>query len=344
MSRTLNRVQMPITYPRLYLEFARDRGVDPQLVLQRAGLPDLALLDRTESISLEEHLRLISAVLEMTGDESLGFELGLRVPLTAHGSLGYALMCCGTLNEAIGLIQRFWALRGRGLQLVYLRQDDWHQFEISFETPLPAPLKHVIFNFVLTSLYQGLIFLAGPIREAVEIWFEHDEPADFHRFRDRLPPVRFGMPLTLTRMRGEDLLHRPLRLANPEALRLAIAQCEREYALVNQHQDDLPARARTLLTLGPEGYPGPEEIARQLCVSPRTFRRRLRMGGTSYAELLTEAKRRDALRLLEDSGLPIQRVAELLGYTSPANFTRAFRAWTGRTPRDFRAERLNHRD
>ncbi|MCA9578725.1 MAG: helix-turn-helix transcriptional regulator, partial [Myxococcales bacterium] len=32
-------------------------------------------------------------------------------------------------------------------------------------------------------------------------------------------------------------------------------------------------------------------------------------------------------------------VAELLGYENPANFTRAFKRWTGRTPTAHRASR-----
>jgi AraC-like DNA-binding protein len=34
-----------------------------------------------------------------------------------------------------------------------------------------------------------------------------------------------------------------------------------------------------------------------------------------------------------------QKIAELLGYNNPANFTRAFKEWTGRTPSQFRVLR-----
>ena len=53
-----------------------------------------------------------------------------------------------------------------------------------------------------------------------------------------------------------------------------------------------------------------------------------------------EARRRDACRLLDEPELEIRRIAELLGYADPANFTRAFKSWTGRAPREWRAEQV----
>ena len=52
---------------------------------------------------------------------------------------------------------------------------------------------------------------------------------------------------------------------------------------------------------------------------------------------LEAARRRDALRLLDNRALTAQEVAEMLGYRDAANFTRAFRRWTGQTPSQYRA-------
>src|SRR5690606_6615100 len=333
----LSQVHLSVTYPRIYLDFARERGVDPLSVLQKAGLNPSLFDEQNNRISLQEHLRLIAAVVDVTGDCALGFELGLRVPITAHGSLGYALMCCGTLGEAVDLLQRFWPIRGSGIGLAYSHQEEWNRFELRFEMPLPDALALIVQSFVVTSFYQGMIFLMGRSDPPAEIWFQHAQPPGFERFREKLPVVRFEMPITQIRIAGSEYLDQRLAMSNPEALGLAIAQCEREYALLNNSHDDTLARARALMNLGPQGYPEPEELAQVLCMSPRTFRRRLQLRGSSYKNLLIEARRRDALALLERPELTIQRVAELLGYTNPANFTRAFRLWTGRSPREYRA-------
>ena len=43
-----------------------------------------------------------------------------------------------------------------------------------------------------------------------------------------------------------------------------------------------------------------------------------------------------AERLLVEERLPVAEVAHQLGYHDVSNFSRAFRRWTGRTPREFR--------
>jgi AraC-like DNA-binding protein len=67
-------------------------------------------------------------------------------------------------------------------------------------------------------------------------------------------------------------------------------------------------------------------------MSSRTLKRRLLEHGTSFTQLLDQARRRDAVRLLEDPLMDVARVAEALGYRDPPSFTRAFRRWTGDTP------------
>jgi AraC-like DNA-binding protein len=47
-------------------------------------------------------------------------------------------------------------------------------------------------------------------------------------------------------------------------------------------------------------------------------------------------RRNEAFILLTEGRLSIEQIAGRLGYRDPANFTRAFKAWTGETPRQYR--------
>ena len=60
--------------------------------------------------------------------------------------------------------------------------------------------------------------------------------------------------------------------------------------------------------------------------------------GCHYQQLLEEARLRDSRRLLQQKDLEIRRIGEMLGYLNPANFTRAFKNWTGMTPREWRQQ------
>lgn len=332
----------PATYPRLFVEVARDRGIPPAGVLEQAGLrPDL-LDDPAGRLSCIETWQIIEAVLELTGDPALGFETGGRLPLTAHGSLGYALMCAPTPREAIRILERFWHLRGRGVTMSVRESEDSLFFDVSPELPMPLPLRDFLFSSMLTSMWQGIRFVMPEVSVSTEIWLQGTEPVGFGAWQGRLPAVRFGMPAAGIRLTGDKRpLDLPLPTANPEGLVHALGQCERESALMGGGADPVLQRTRAALQLEQDGYPSPERIASLLYMTPRTFRRRLQEQGSSYKQLLEEARRRDGCHLLQSQELEIRQVSELLGYTDPANFTRAFRGWTGKAPRDWRLHVLS---
>ncbi|MFZ5529738.1 MAG: AraC family transcriptional regulator ligand-binding domain-containing protein [Pseudomonadota bacterium] len=334
----------PATYPRAFTEAAASFGVPRAAALAQAGLPADLLDDPAGRVSFVEILRVLAAVQDLAEDDAIGFESGLRLPLTAHGSLGYALMCAPTPRRAIEILQRFWALRGRGVVLqVHGGQEhepgDVLFLELLAEVTLPARLRDFLLPSILTSMWQGVRFVVPVLPGDAEIWLPGPEPAGFGRYRERLPRVRFGMPGAGIRMTGDKApLDAPLPTANPEGLVQALAACGRERALLGDEVDPVLARTRALLQLGTEGYPAPEAVAAALHMTPRTYRRRLQEQGTSYKALLEEARRRDACVLLERPEMEVRRVAELLGYSDPANFTRAFKGWTGRAPREWRSQ------
>jgi len=102
---------MPVSYAAIYIEIAADRGVSQAQILQQAKLPNHLLANAMGRISPRQYVQFVTAVIQLTGDNGLGFEVGARQPLTAHGSLGYALLCCSTVKEAVDVLQRFWNIR-----------------------------------------------------------------------------------------------------------------------------------------------------------------------------------------------------------------------------------------
>lgn len=75
-------------------------------------------------------------------------------------------------------------------------------------------------------------------------------------------------------------------------------------------------------------------------MSERTLQRRLKDEGVRFEQILEETRRELALLYLDEKRLAIYEVAFLLGYSEPSAFFRAFRRWTGRTPREHRDARL----
>jgi AraC-like DNA-binding protein len=103
------------------------------------------------------------------------------------------------------------------------------------------------------------------------------------------------------------------------------------------HRLSIEAICRLIETLLPGGYPVIDEVAQLLQVSPRTLQRLLNEKGCSYSGLVERCRCRaacESLRLTQD---PVRDIAALLGYRDVSSFSRAFRRWTGTTPRAYRS-------
>lgn len=83
-----------------------------------------------------------------------------------------------------------------------------------------------------------------------------------------------------------------------------------------------------------------EAIAKQLGLSGRSLQRRLAEEGTRYNDVLGSVREEFAKRYLARGTVSASEVAYLLGFTEPPAFFKAFKRWTGMTPREFQLEAL----
>ena len=101
----------------------------------------------------------------------------------------------------------------------------------------------------------------------------------------------------------------------------------------------LPEEVKTALGRRMRGErPTLDKIAREIGMSPRTLQHRLQEVGTSYQDLLDEARRASARRLLAETDLEAGEVAFLLGFEELNSFTREFRSWEGTPPSQWRIQ------
>ncbi len=85
-----------------------------------------------------------------------------------------------------------------------------------------------------------------------------------------------------------------------------------------------------------DGRPGIGAVAPALHMSVRTLQRRLAEAGWTYKRLLDDVRFAEARSAMARPDEPLKAVAIDLGFVEQASFTRAFRRWTGLTPREYR--------
>jgi AraC-like DNA-binding protein len=73
-------------------------------------------------------------------------------------------------------------------------------------------------------------------------------------------------------------------------------------------------------------------------MSPRTLHRQLQAEGLTLQALKDEARRGQAEDLLRRTPRAIKQVALAAGFRNEKSFARAFRAWTGLSPSEFRRQ------
>jgi AraC-like DNA-binding protein len=117
-------------------------------------------------------------------------------------------------------------------------------------------------------------------------------------------------------------------------------------AAVERHLQDLAGESREpesfsrqvnyriaqRLGLGPLSLPS---IAGELGLSSRSFQRRLAEERTTFRRLVREHRCSIAEALMKNRSTTVTSVAHIVGYAETAVLSRAFKSWTGSSPRSF---------
>ncbi len=127
---------------------------------------------------------------------------------------------------------------------------------------------------------------------------------------------------------------------NENGLDRMLATFPAELIEVDELASSVSARVRGLIgTDFSTPIPSLEEVAERLFTTPPTLHRRLRDEGTSFQKLKDSCRRDAAIELLRDNSHTGTSVAEILGFSDPSTFYRAFKKWTGLTPQQFKARK-----
>lgn len=333
-------MQLPASYALYLLSLMLERGHAAADVLAGTDLSEAELASHQRRITGLQYGRMLANALRISGDPALAYELGLRSQLTQHGFVGFSLMSSSTLEEAVALGQRYLQARAPLFDSRIEHQDDWVVVELTETVPLGV-LKSFTCDIVLVELcclFNRLLSgQPSPGHWRSEICVPYPEPPHYAAWRERLPKFHFSQPAMQIRFPRHLLSHR-IATANPATAQLAIAQCEQELAELAASEARNPWVAQVLALLTPQDgrYDRLHELAARMHVSERTLKRRLQDAGTSYQRLLDQSRQQQAEAMLTRSEASIAQIAETLGYQDPANFTRAFRQWTGLSPTAYR--------
>lgn len=302
----------------------RQAGLDPeQLRVPGARFDNAALnklLERTE---------------DACGDPCFGIHISQYWHPTTFHALGYAWLASDTLKNGFQRLIRYADIVSNQLRVEFVLEQNRYRFSFSSDT-IPLKLLPLAADIGLSTLVRMCRINFGEDFRPLSISTTRPEPLSLDAYRDYFKcPITFSADINSLYFRKADI-EKPLPTSNA-TLALHSDQLVLKYLAQFQH-DDLIFRIKSqLVSKLPTGKISEDEIARAANLSKRTLQRRLRQQGRSISSLLNETKKELAIHYLEHSTLTISEITYLVGFSEPANFSRAFKRWTRTTPNIYRA-------
>jgi len=318
------------------LAAAEQQGVARGALLAHAGLSEDALAE--ERWPIDHITRLWRAAAHCTRDAGFGLQAGLRAGPHSFGEVSRLVAASATLRAAIGAVQRYQRLISDGgrFQLIAGPGAGWLVYH-------PRQGALAFSPHQIEAVLAAAVTFAGWVRGA------RVQPLAVQFSQARIGPLAgyraaFGAPVAFEQafsgvLLADALLEAPLPRADPRVQRQQGRDAAARLAALSRGGALAQAlRAWLARALEAGCVPVRAQAAQALCVSERTLARRMRAEGLSFSALLDSARREAALQALADGQRTPAEVGQWLGYAEPSVFWRAFRRWTGCTPRQWQAQ------
>lgn len=319
--------------------------IDDWLAALRALCPDAqmaSLLSRSGLVSdarhpnsrvtLDQIVGLYQLAAIETGDEMMGlWSRPVRPRALQH--LLTTVREATSLPSALYRFSTFWNL------LLDDYQFDLEQSESTVTLRLKrqgaVPVQRFGHMLILKLAHGLMSWLAGYEVPVKAVDFAFSQPEFDQDYAVIFPaPLRFGQ--AETSISFEMRLLGAVQARSTIDLDRFLQNAPRDWIFTSSREHTQSLRVRTYL--GQTGWNAAtlNDTAEAMHMTPRTLIRRLAADGTSFQEIKDALRRDIAIRDLQSGRKSIEAIALDVGFSSAANFHRAFRRWSGSTPSSYR--------
>lgn len=307
------------------IRFAATRGVD---------LDSSLVNDPDDRIPFAQLVALYEKAAQLTGDKNFGLHIGQSVDPKVFDVVGYSALNSPTLGDAFARVARYHSIWTDGATFTLETANETSAIVYRYLEPLPEHRQDSEMTLAtVTTLCRNI---ASPDFTPAAIEFQHEEPADISEHQRLFRcPIKFNAPLNKLYFES-SCLSLPIEKADASLCALLDRHAEEMLAKFPP-RDSLVEQVRSIIASEFRGGdPSLEHVAEQLRMTPRTLQRKLHELGTSHNELVEQMRCQLAMRYLREREMAICEVAYLLGFSESSSFHRAFKRWTGLTPKEFR--------
>ena len=323
---------------RAVIDTAVQAGAAPASLFRAAGLAPDARVAAEVHVSVARYITLWDAVVEAVEDPAFGLAVAAQLRIEDNEVFGFLAMSCATLGEAFERTAKYRMLYNIGARWELQPEPDTVRLiYYPWSSRSRSAGRRAAVELSVADMAAAARQLSAGSATPIEVRFAHAVPPDLRPYR-----AAFGIDPVFDAALDElvfrpGLAAIPVTTFNSRLREYFDDQCKE---LAGTFATDAPvtARARTeLISAMDGGDPSMDGVARRLGMSPRSLHRRLADEGTKYNDLLDAVRHEFAKRYLARGSVTSSEVAYLIGFQSPTAFFRAFKRWTGQTPKGFLA-------
>jgi AraC-like DNA-binding protein len=311
--------------------------MDVDIIAANNGISRTALQDPNAVVSAKQHQGLLSDAQKYYQGSDLGLVLGLQRSIATHDQLAYLMISSATLREATnaGLRVQNYSGRFSGNLIVTSFSEIQSQgcYQIDAKAEL-GNLRLLAIEDILTNIVTTCRWVLGQALPITKLRCNYPAPPHAARYQAIFQcPIEFDAPATQLFFNAA-ILDQPLPQSSPQSASLYKKLCEEKS--IARNQGDIAWRLWQIIVEDPARPPSLHDAAQALNCSSRTLSRKLLAQGWRYQQLIDQVRGIHARRYLSDPTLSITRIGQKLGYADSSGFHRAFKKWTGLSPRAFR--------
>jgi AraC-like DNA-binding protein len=318
-----------------FIDYVRVRNGDPARILGRFGLDARALSNPDAHITCQQFADVLEYCSGLLDDRLFGLRFALSQDADVYGPITALCRASPDLRHALCAFVDFIPVAHSPDAVVELFEEAAHaELRWSVQSDLgvndQANFQALILNLKLLRMLLGPAFQPASIALAME-----RRPKEMREIEQMAGQsvqmqaahnaIAFPAKLLDERLPGSDRL--VYRLLGGYLGRLKIVNRANTVERVQSY-------VRGAL---PTGTCSIDRCAGQMGISVRTLQSRLTLHDVRYADIVESQREKLARIYLRQTRMPLDEVAERLGYGEQTSFGRAFKRWTGVTPQKFRS-------
>jgi AraC-like DNA-binding protein len=309
-------------------------GIDRQSFLTAAKLSPTLLDDEDARLTRSDTFRLCELALDLTGDTAFGLHWGEIYTDSTFTPLSHLIAHSANLRAGFQTLFDYQRLMTDDPRYELVEDGDYVTLRFSSLPDHSPRLRMFVIEMEAVGIYRLLRSFGADVRpERVDFAYKppvyHAEYARIFQGLERFEQPYSGLTFSRSLMssvpphKDDDVRSALQAIASRRVLRLTKRT---PYALRVREQ---------LVKLGPCVRSDMNQVAHALGMSVRSLRRRLEAEGATFNAVANEAAAIIAKQLLEDKHKSIQEAAFEMGFADASGFHRAFKRWTGVTPRSY---------